>query len=383
MAEIKDTGLPSGSTPTGSDIYTGVQSGGSVRWTHSQLLNYIRSDISELIDDANSPTYSGVFKVSGGCVNTPAGAALAGSLILSLVWDSNAATQIYYENNSLTKYQRNKSSGVWGNWGYIDSAQVSALDSWRYPGLHSVASGATGVPVGVSTAGSTFLHVEFDSNAAHQVYFEFVNGNTYKRMKAGGVWSSWVYESDSAVMYTDIPNSSFNIGFSAHQGHKLAVNGTTANTTGVWATISDEDLKNIIGPVTGNLEKVKQLKECLIHYELKEGVGSGDEGYRTGYSAHKLKAAFPGHVKEVTPTPAEGKYLGWEYETIPAEYDKYGNETKPEEIKTVKEGRKKLVVENNFDVYAIGAVAELSEIVENQQATIDALTKRLDVLEGK
>lgn len=41
MAVIKDTALPAGSTPTGSDIYTGVQGGGSVRWTHSQLSEYL------------------------------------------------------------------------------------------------------------------------------------------------------------------------------------------------------------------------------------------------------------------------------------------------------------------------------------------------------
>lgn len=161
----------------------------------------------------------------------------------------------------------------------------------------------------------------------------------------------------------------------------LQVNGSCANATGVWATLSDRDVKENIKDVNNSLDKVMKIADCVKQYNYIAETGI-EQNLRTQFIAQDLiEAGFEGHVIETNPMNEEvGKLLGWEYEEIeiPAVLDEEGNITEESrtETKVLKEGRKQLSVEQNLTPYLFPAFRDLYN--ENQK-----LKERVKIIEEK
>lgn len=172
--------------------------------------------------------------------------------------------------------------------------------------------------------------------------------------------------------------------------NKLQVNGSAANTTGVWAILSDERIKKDIRDISDPLQKAVDLADCVKHYNYIEEAEMGGAS-RTQYIAQTLiEKGFGGHVTETVPkNEAIGEILGWEYgdeeiiTEIPEELDEEGNVTKEASTEkttkrvTIKEGDKLLQVENNFTPYLFPAFRELNNKVTLLEEENTALKERL------
>lgn len=70
---------------------------------------------------------------------------------------------------------------------YITDANTVPSDTRT---IYALNSGVTNLPT-TSTIGSHLLHLGWDANAAHQMYFPEVEENVYLRRKRGGAWGNW------------------------------------------------------------------------------------------------------------------------------------------------------------------------------------------------
>jgi hypothetical protein len=64
------------------------------------------------------------------------------------------------------------------------------LDTISTSGLYRLVSGCTNTPNSGSSQGCHIIHTNWDTNAAHQLYFEYY-GSMFYRYKHGGEWSVW------------------------------------------------------------------------------------------------------------------------------------------------------------------------------------------------
>ena len=64
------------------------------------------------------------------------------------------------------------------------------LDAINTSGLYRLLSGCTNTPNSGSSQGGHIIHTKWDTNAAHQLYFEYY-GSMFYRYKHGGEWSDW------------------------------------------------------------------------------------------------------------------------------------------------------------------------------------------------
>jgi hypothetical protein len=104
----------------------------------------------------------------------------------------------------------------------------------------------------------------------------------------------------------------------------MQVNGTLYVTGDIYGNYSDIRLKDVIGPVTGALDKVLQLE--AFYYkpnELAESLGYTDGKVRVGLSAQKVKEVQPEAVTPAAFDLDENKqsksgenYLGVDYERL-------------------------------------------------------------------
>ncbi len=69
--------------------------------------------------------------------------------------------------------------------------------------------------------------------------------------------------------------------------------GSAANTTGVWAVISDARLKEMIQPLEGSLDKITSLQGVSFYWKDK----SRGEGLQRGFIAQDVEKVFPEWVK--------------------------------------------------------------------------------------
>lgn len=99
-----------------------------------------------------------------------------------------------------------KASGsdkVWGPWvSLYNTANFNPDSKLNYngfngdlntidtSGLYRLGSGCTNTPNSGSPTGCHILHTKWDTNAAHQLYFEYY-GSMFYRYKHGGEWSDW------------------------------------------------------------------------------------------------------------------------------------------------------------------------------------------------
>jgi len=137
-----------------------------------------------------------------------------------------------------------------------------------------------------------------------------------------------------------------------------------ATSVVAYNTTSDYRLKENIAPMTGALAKVAQLKP--VTYRWKDcGVDS------QGFIAHELQEIVPDCV-----TGAKDATREEQYEVTPAVKDEQENITTPAVM-----GTRTVPSYQGIDTSFL--VATLTAAIQEQQATINALTARIVALEAK
>ena len=153
----------------------------------------------------------------------------------------------------------------------------------------------------------------------------------------------------------------FQSGSAAECGY-IYINAGGTGTT--YSTSSDYRLKENITPMTGALAKVVALKPVTYKWKV-----NGSDGQ--GFIAHELQEIVPDCV-----TGAKDATLEQEYEVTPAVKDEEGNITTPAVM-----GTRTVPVYQGIDTSFL--VATLTAAMQEQQATINALTARIVALEAK
>jgi hypothetical protein len=118
--------------------------------------------------------------------------------------------------------------------------------------------------------------------------------------------------------------------------------GIQGNNSATWTTVSDQNLKTNLRPISSALDKLNALNPC--HFEYKDKLGET----QTGFIAQEFEIVFPGHVTEMGVA------------------DNY-REFVPEGQETVK------TLDPNLVPYLVKAIQELSAKVDAQAAEIAAL----------
>ena len=96
-----------------------------------------------------------------------------------------------------------ESDKIWGPWvSLYNTANFNPDSKLNYKefkgdlntidtsGLYHLRSGCTNTPNSGSSQGSHIIHTNWDTNAGHQLYFEYY-GSMFYRYKHGGEWSDW------------------------------------------------------------------------------------------------------------------------------------------------------------------------------------------------
>lgn len=153
----------------------------------------------------------------------------------------------------LRTIKASESDKIWGPWvSLYNTANFNPDSKLNYnefsgdlntistSGLYRLVYGCTNTPNSGSSQGGHIIHTNWDTNAAHQLYFEYYGGMFY-RYKHGGEWSDWnrvwtefEFNPDnkfgfSAAQLSDLnnaPNNAFFVG---------AYNAANAPVAGSWS----------------------------------------------------------------------------------------------------------------------------------------------------
>lgn len=103
----------------------------------------------------------------------------------------------------LRTIKASESDKIWGPWvSLYNTANFNPDSKLNYngfngdlntistSGLYRLVSGCTNTPNSGSSQGCHIIHTNWDTNAAHQLYFEYY-GSMFYRYKHGGEWSDW------------------------------------------------------------------------------------------------------------------------------------------------------------------------------------------------
>lgn len=135
---------------------------------------------------------------------------LTTGFLLTFSWDNGGwGAQIATSDGNvdgaifLRTIKASESDKIWGPWvSLYNTANFNPDSKLNYngfngdlntistSGLYSLVSGCTNTPNSVSSQGCHILHTNWDTNAAHQLYFEYY-GSMFYRYKHGGEWSDW------------------------------------------------------------------------------------------------------------------------------------------------------------------------------------------------
>lgn len=194
---------------------------------------------------------------------------LTTGFLLTFSWDNGGwGAQIATSDGNvdgaifLRTIKASESDKIWGPWvSLYNTANFNPDSKLNYngfngdlntistSGLYHLVSGCTNTPNSGSSQGCHIIHTNWDTNAAHQLYFEYY-GSMFYRYKHGGEWSDWKrvwteFEFDpdnkfgfSAAQLSDLnnaPNNAFFVG--AHN----AANAPVANSWSNGFTISYGD----------------------------------------------------------------------------------------------------------------------------------------------
>lgn len=190
---------------------------------------------------------------------------LTTGFLLTFSWDNGGwGAQIATSNGNvdgaifLRTIKASESDKIWGPWvSLYNTANFNPDSKLNYngfngdlntistSGLYHLVSGCTNTPNSGSSQGSHIIHTNWDTNAAHQLYFEYY-GSMFYRYKHGGEWSDWKrvwtefeFNPDRKFGLSDIisdlnnaPNNAFFVG--AHN----AANAPVANSWSNGFTIA-------------------------------------------------------------------------------------------------------------------------------------------------
>ena len=175
---------------------------------------------------------------------------LTTGFLLTFSWDNGGwGAQIATSDGNvdgaifLRTIKASESDKIWGPWvSLYNTANFNPDSKLNYngfngdlntistSGLYRLVSGCTNTPNSGSSQGCHIIHTNWDTNAAHQLYFEYY-GSMFYRYKHGGEWSDWKKvwtefefnpdDKSGFVVVSDLNNAPLNAVFST--------NGTPAN----------------------------------------------------------------------------------------------------------------------------------------------------------
>lgn len=180
---------------------------------------------------------------------------LTTGFLLTFSWDNGGwGAQIATSNGNvdgaifLRTIKASESDKIWGPWvSLYNTANFNPDSKLNYngfngdlntistPGLYRLLSSCTNTPNSGSSQGSHIIHTNWDTNAAHQLYFEYY-GSMFYRYKHGGEWSDW------KRVWTEFEFNPDN--YLPLSGGKM-ITGNFQFKDGV--AVRDGDSKNIIG----------------------------------------------------------------------------------------------------------------------------------------
>lgn len=135
---------------------------------------------------------------------------LTTGFLLTFSWDNGGwGAQIATSDGNvdgaifLRTIKASESDKIWGPWvSLYNTANFNPDSKLNYngfngdlntistSGLYRLVSGGTNTPNSGSSQGCHIIHINWDTNAAHQLYFEYY-GSMFYRYKHGGEWSDW------------------------------------------------------------------------------------------------------------------------------------------------------------------------------------------------
>lgn len=135
---------------------------------------------------------------------------LTTGFLLTFSWDNGGwGAQIATSEGNvdgaifLRTIKASESDKIWGPWvSLYNTANFNPDSKLNYSefggdlntvgtsGIYLLLSGCTNTPNSGSSQGSHIIHTNWDTNAAHQLYFEYY-GSLFYRYKHGGEWSDW------------------------------------------------------------------------------------------------------------------------------------------------------------------------------------------------
>lgn len=135
---------------------------------------------------------------------------LTTGFLLTFSWDNGGwGAQIATSDGNvdgaifLRTIKASESDKIWGPWvSLYNTANFNPDSKLNYngfngdlntistSGLYRLVSGCTNTPNSGSPQGCHIIHTNWDTNAAHQLYFEYY-GSMFYRYKHGGEWSDW------------------------------------------------------------------------------------------------------------------------------------------------------------------------------------------------
>lgn len=135
---------------------------------------------------------------------------LTTGFLLTFSWDNGGwGAQIATSDGNvdgaifLRTIKASESDKIWGPWvSLYNTANFNPDSKLNYngfnrdlntistSGLYRLVSGCTNTPNNGSPGGGHIIHTDWDTNAAHQLYFEYY-GSMFYRYKHGGEWSDW------------------------------------------------------------------------------------------------------------------------------------------------------------------------------------------------
>lgn len=182
---------------------------------------------------------------------------LTTGFLLTFSWDNGGwGAQIATSDGNvdgaifLRTIKASESDKIWGPWvSLYNTANFNPDSKLNYNGfngdlntistsrLYRLVSGCTNTPNSGSSQGCHIIHTNWDTNAAHQLYFEYY-GSMFYRYKHGGEWSDW------KRVWTEFefnPDSKFNNLGQTSDSNNVVGNGYTLKELG--ATFSGPFLK--------------------------------------------------------------------------------------------------------------------------------------------
>lgn len=185
---------------------------------------------------------------------------LTTGFLLTFSWDNGGwGAQIATSDGNvdgaifLRTMKASESDKIWGPWvSLYNTANFNPDSKLNYngfngdlntistSGLYRLVSGCTNTPNSGSSQGCHIIHTNWDTNAAHQLYFEYY-GSMFYRYKHGGEWSVWNrvwtgfefnpddkfgFSTDQLSDLNNAPNNAFFVG---------AYNATNSPVQNIWS----------------------------------------------------------------------------------------------------------------------------------------------------